>query len=209
MSLQAMIWALHLTPEQLGEVSPAAHLTLIAVADCAGPDGEAAWPSAQRLADVRSCSVRTIRRHLEQLEEAGLIRRGNQKIVSHLRKDRRPIVWDLPIKPVDNSPERGDTLDIPLPPRGDTHGTHGVTPVVTQTVLEPYVDSKYSSTDRGDTFSTALEVDIPDRDCIHGQAMLWYDDRKTKRRLPMCPYCRKVVLRGGVPTLEPLEATHA
>lgn len=213
-----MVWALGLGPDRLGDVAPAAHITLIAIANCADADGRNAWPSAQTLAEQRTLSVRTIRRHLEQLEDAGLLTRGNQLLVRHLPSNRRPVVWDLALHPVenvaqpveksgdsvDNSASWGDTNDTPEGLWGVTPRHSGVTPGVTQTVLEPVISSNHLTQERRRELSTGDRVDFPGRDCVHGQEALWYHDKRRSMRLPRCPYCRK----SGTLLLAPVEEDH-
>lgn len=91
MSLNVITWALERAPV----TEPTQILLLIALADRARNDGTCAWPSQKWLANRARCSDRTVRRHLAALEEAGLIRRGDQRVVSHFRADLRPVVWDL------------------------------------------------------------------------------------------------------------------
>lgn len=96
MSLSAMVWALKHAPV----TDPHEHLVLIGLADHAGDDGTGARPSATTLAEYARCSVRTVRYRLKALEAAGLIRRGDQRSVEHLRADRRPVVYDLMVNGV-------------------------------------------------------------------------------------------------------------
>lgn len=134
-----MVWALNCdsTPD------PLAKLVLIGLANHADSAGCAAWPAAEKLAEYAGCSVRSVRRKTSDLEDAGLIVRGDQGIVEHLRADRRPVVWDLVTgglfaPPVRKS--RGDTRVRPdnLSPRdGVTATTARGDTAVTQTVLEP------------------------------------------------------------------------
>lgn len=92
MSLRAMLWALEHAPV----TNPARLVVLLALADCAKDDGTAAWPTQERLAERSRCSTRSVRRYLKDLEEIdGVIRRGDQELVAHLRRDQRPVVWDL------------------------------------------------------------------------------------------------------------------
>jgi DNA-binding transcriptional ArsR family regulator len=55
------------------EVSSAAKLTLVGLANHCGPDGEHAWPSVARLARYAQVTPRQVQRHLRDLEEAGLV----------------------------------------------------------------------------------------------------------------------------------------
>lgn len=86
-----MNWALTFAPVENAQE----HVILIALADRAHDDGTCAWPSQDWLARRARCSTRTVRRHLKSMEDRGLIRRGDQRHVEHIRSDSRPIVWDL------------------------------------------------------------------------------------------------------------------
>lgn len=91
MTLKAMVWVLDDAP-----VTDAQSLAvLLALAEQAHEDGTGAYPSHATLARRGRCSVSTVQRRLAELEEAGLIRRGDQSIVSRFPANRRPIVWDL------------------------------------------------------------------------------------------------------------------
>lgn len=148
--MRCVTWALEKAPVQ----DPTQVLLLIALADRASDDGTGSWPSAAWLAERARCSVRTVRRHMIELEQAGIIRRGDQRSVQHLRGDRRPVVWDLAMEV--ESTSRGDivaprevtagqsvtsspgvNLSRRENPRGDTGGIHGVTAVAHKPSLEP------------------------------------------------------------------------
>ena len=91
MSLRAITWVMNEAP-----VDDARQLLILyALADRAHDDGTCAWPSQEWIAERARCTSRTVRNHLQKLEEDGLISRGDQQHVAHIRKDRRPIVWDL------------------------------------------------------------------------------------------------------------------
>lgn len=124
MSIEATAWALNV------ETVPdsTARVILLGLANHAGRDGSAAWPSVATLAAYAVCSTRTVQRKLRDLETRGLLRRGDQRLVNHLPADRRPTVYDLPIGAsiCHPAPDHGVT---PVSERGDTAGTHGVTPV--------------------------------------------------------------------------------
>lgn len=91
MSLQAILWVMHKAP-----VEPNAKFrTLLELANFADDEGRAAFPSRGRLAERTGLSSGSIARHLRALESDGLIRRGDQSLVQHYRRDRRPVVWDL------------------------------------------------------------------------------------------------------------------
>lgn len=95
MSFEAVGWALRTAPAKGN-----AQVVLIALAERAGGDFgpfEAAFPSHQTLAQEAQVSASTVKRVLRDLEERGVIRRGNQNIpqVLGFRPDRRPVVWNL------------------------------------------------------------------------------------------------------------------
>lgn len=154
MSTQAVAWALD--ARQTGPISPDVRLVLVKLADHASPDGRGAYPSTVTLAEHLGITPRSVKRSLAQLRDAGLIGVGDQRLVEHIRGDRRPVVYDLALDGVqlvikatgevvdiggepyreergDGSvtPSRRDTNVTPQPvdnpPRGDTRGRHGVT----------------------------------------------------------------------------------
>lgn len=93
-----MSWALSL-PVQALKDSSARHV-LLCLANYAGTDGRGAFPSATTLSDDTGLSERTVRAKLEVLRVSGLIIPGNQALAAVYieRHDRRPVVYDLPIK---------------------------------------------------------------------------------------------------------------
>jgi hypothetical protein len=95
MSVQAMAWAMSQT---LTTHPPSRHVLLI-LANYAGQDGQAAFPSVATLAGHTGLAERTIQNCLKKLEACGAIARGNQGIAAvHIdRADRRPVVYDLPL----------------------------------------------------------------------------------------------------------------
>lgn len=159
MSYQASSWALREAPVGGDSTS---RTILMAIAEYADPRGCGAWPSVDTLSVLSRKSRRTVLRKLAVLERSGVIRRGDQRIVGHLRADRRPTVWDLCMRPTGESGlpvaseqrilaqvemdgvtnmtprenERGDTGDTPSNPRGDKMVLHGVTPVTPNTKKE-------------------------------------------------------------------------
>ena len=131
MSLRMMLWAL----EEASVDDPTELLVLIALAERADENGRDAFPSREWLAERARVSVRTVTRRLNSLEGRGVISRGDQEKVAHIRADQRPIVWDIP---------RGDNLSRGVTPGSTTcHlGSNDVSPEVerrvtvdTQTVL--------------------------------------------------------------------------
>ena len=139
MSLQAMVWALKTAPVP----DPIAHLVLIGLADHAADDGTAARPSVAVLAEYARCSPRSVQRKLRDLEECGLIWKGDQRLVEHLRSDRRPAVYDLNLRgvtvsrPVDNGVTENGLRGATLDETGCQAGPNGATRLADRTVLEP------------------------------------------------------------------------
>ena len=119
MSVQAMAWAI----EQRRETDPTARHLLLAMGNYADKTGRNCFPSVATLASDTGLSERTIRQKLAQLEAAGLIRRGNQRIaeVEIARADRRPVVYNLDL------PEaRGAAVAPRYKERGAADGVNGV-----------------------------------------------------------------------------------
>lgn len=93
MSVQAMTWAL----QQQEVVESHARHVLLCLANYADQDGRAAFPSVSRLATDTGLSTRTVQYRLRELEQTGVIRRGNQAIpVAYInQRDRIPVCYDL------------------------------------------------------------------------------------------------------------------
>lgn len=97
MSWQATSWALREAPCP----NASARLVLIALADRCQPDGRSAWPTIETLMAEAHCSRATVKRALHDMEELGIIRRGDQSLSAHdehggwLAPQWRPIVWEL------------------------------------------------------------------------------------------------------------------
>lgn len=96
MSWQATSWALREAPCP----NASARLVLIALADRCQPDGRSAWPTIETLMAEAHCSRATVKRALHDMEELGVIRRGDQSLSCHdehggwLAPQWRPIVWE-------------------------------------------------------------------------------------------------------------------
>ena len=95
MSMKALEWAMYDVPAEM--VKGALLRILLLLADHADTQGRGAFPSQKRIVALTGYSRRTIQNGLHDLEKAGLIRRGDQRITEHLGK-YRPIVWDLAMK---------------------------------------------------------------------------------------------------------------
>ncbi|WAB09153.1 helix-turn-helix DNA binding protein [Arthrobacter phage Eesa] len=139
MSLTAMVWAL----KTADVPDPISHLVLIGLADHADDDGRNARPSVGLLADYARCSPRSVQRKLRTLEDWGLIWQGDQRIVEHLRSDRRPVVYDLNLRGVSvshavkNGVTENDERGAKLDQTGCQAGPNGATRLADRTVLEP------------------------------------------------------------------------
>lgn len=100
MSREAVAWAMNEAPV----TTPAEFAVLVCMADRARKDGTGAWESQATLARKSRCGARTVRLVLRNMEEAGVIRRGDQSETDHLPANRRTVVWDL------NLDARGATI---------------------------------------------------------------------------------------------------
>jgi hypothetical protein len=139
-------WALREAPV----TDTSAVLVLVGLANHASDEGTDAYPSRATLARYARCSVRTVQTKLNLLEKEGVIRRGDQQKVAHLRGDRRPVVYDLnyavkKVHPVD------DVQDLPA--ENDVQDLH---PVAVDDVqnLHPVADGVQSVQERGEIYDT-------------------------------------------------------
>jgi hypothetical protein len=142
MSLKAMVWALDTAHVD----DPGQLLVLIALAERADDQGRNAWPGKAWLAERARCSTRTVQRHLQALRARALIEEGDQRLVDHIRPDRRPTVYDLVMTRGDNASPREDCgkpihEGTPTSPRdterGDIDDTNGETTVSPKPSLLP------------------------------------------------------------------------
>lgn len=70
-------------------------LVLVGLANHADKSGRCAFPSLTTVAAYACCSKRTVQRHIAVLLNEGRLREGDQRLVAHLPKDRRPVVYDV------------------------------------------------------------------------------------------------------------------
>ena len=93
MSLKALLWVLYdIPPKKI----PNSDFRIMAIlADHADPEGRGAWPHYKTIARLAGCSVSNVKHRILELEDKGLIRRGDQHLVDHLPKGKHPVVWDL------------------------------------------------------------------------------------------------------------------
>ena len=100
MGVEAISWALNLAPvpaDRGGQPSSACKFVLVGLANHAGPDGTAAFPSVATLVRYTGLSERTVRTCLDRLAAEGIISPCDPGIVAARikRADRRPQGWDL------------------------------------------------------------------------------------------------------------------
>lgn len=166
LSKAAVLWVLYEAP------GVPAHLlsTLIAVAAHTDQDGKGAYISAATVAEITRKTERNARKDLAKLTRLGLLLPGNQRIVAHIRADRRPNVYDLPMP-------RGVAQDTPSSPNGVSQATargvaqspNGVSRATPEEVL------KTSGTARGRASADGARAGAP--------------EPATPRRAPPCPEC--------------------
>lgn len=138
---------------------------LIILADYYNPAFGYAWPTTQTLADDAEIDVRSILRHLHNLEQAGFITINHNSTGDRRRRNTYSFnfhqVWALPDSKLDS--DDGDNLspvtDDQCPdPTGDIDGPEQVTPVATtgdtgasvtniEPIREPRGDPAPSSSD--------------------------------------------------------------
>lgn len=106
MSWQATLWTANLPHSRVGHVP---FRVLMLLADHAHEDGTSAWFHVEVIADKLEVSQRTVYRGLAALKEGGLIREGDQRLVSHIPENKRPKVYDLNVNGI------FDAKDTPAP----------------------------------------------------------------------------------------------
>lgn len=143
MSVEAIAWALNHAPD----LPPSLLGTLIGLANHAHADGTGAYPTQGTLAWYTRKDERQVRRDLKKLQDLKLIERGDQRMVAHIPRDERPVVYTLcvwrmrdprprpgrpgrpaketPAQPVDNAGGNPGTSAPPLFMDPDTVGQTG------------------------------------------------------------------------------------
>ena len=88
-----------LPPEWVETEAPVAdvyeRVILLVLAGRADLDGSNSYPSQDTMARSALCDTETVKRRLRAMQRRGLIARGDQRLVAHIRKDRRPVVYDV------------------------------------------------------------------------------------------------------------------
>lgn len=99
MSLRALTWAIYDIAPTLTDAS--AYRILLVLADEADNDGRGVYLSSATIAERTGLSQRTVATKLKDLENMGIVRRGDQNLVAYLPANRRPVVRDLNMIPED------------------------------------------------------------------------------------------------------------
>jgi len=118
MTLQALVWATVEAPD----VPTHCLAVLQGLANHAKEDGRDAYPSVELLSYYARKSERAVARDLAELEERGLIRRGDQRAAFRIPAQYRPTVWDLAV-------ERKRDAYVPRRLRGESPPEHPSSPV--------------------------------------------------------------------------------
>jgi Helix-turn-helix domain len=129
-SVEAISWALNLPPVpagQGGQPSSACKFVLVGLANHAGPDGTAAFPSVATLVRYTGLSERTVRTCLDRLEADGIIAPCDPDIVAARikRADRRPKGWDLDLSLNRDAMAKAGTGEPERPAEADKPGRRG------------------------------------------------------------------------------------
>lgn len=151
---------------------PLAFRVLVKLANVADQDGKRAFRAKSSIADELGVSARSVQRAFRELEEAHLLRLGDQRLVSHLPANRRPVVYDIVMG-------RRGAVQITL--SGETTGetefstedddtppgeTTGETTVVRHKELRELVNSSTQSNHRGALVCAHPRID--ERHCSWG-----------------------------------------
>lgn len=136
-----MSWAL----DQQIIADPTARHVLLCLSNYANQDGRGAFPSVDTLKADTGLSERTIRYKLDDLEAAGVIRRGSPAIVAAYidRKDKRPICYDIVMRGAPDAPRDGDGVQMATE-RGANDNTTGCSSC-TQSTIDPSVEPSSKS----------------------------------------------------------------
>lgn len=136
-----MSWAL----DQQIIADPTARHVLLCLSNYANQDGRGAFPSVDTLKADTGLSERTIRYKLDDLEAAGVIRRGSPAIVAAYidRKDKRPICYDIVMRGATDAPRDGDGVQMETE-RGANDNTTGCSSC-TQSTIDPSIEPSSKS----------------------------------------------------------------
>lgn len=151
MSLQAMNWVLYdIDPDELEQSE---FRILLMMADHADTEGCGVWLGAAKISKLSRLSLRQVRYALRHLQDKGIIRRGDQRLVKHLPGNKRPVVYDLVMDEdrgatiAHQTEEQGCNVTAPRKDSlGCNSGATGVQHDCTQTQYkeEPYKPREYA-----------------------------------------------------------------
>jgi DNA-binding transcriptional MocR family regulator len=209
-SIEAINWALNHAPIPTDRKDASAlAVTLIALANHAGPDGCEAFPSVERMTQYTRLSRRTVQRALRSLEELGLIRKGNTRYRDARieRADLRPQVYDLVLSAgLSTGSGTGRQDDTPLTSTGRQQSPNGASAATKRGVsMTPETSFNHQGTKRGQARDRARaensaippvcgQCDARDSDPVSAR-VVWLDDDCT--RSTPCPRCHPHAARTG------------
>lgn len=125
MSVKLLSWVLEEVPQKHPTLDPTARLILLILADHFNDHEGAAWPSHGRVAKMAGVTEETVRRHLRNMEEMGL--------VSSKPREGRSNLYVIP-----PTPTRGVEEEPPTPTRGTPLMGEGVPPTPARGVSPIY-----------------------------------------------------------------------
>ncbi|QQQ74773.1 helix-turn-helix domain-containing protein [Saccharothrix sp. 6-C] len=207
MSIEAINWALNHAPipTDRKDASTLA-ITLIALANHAGPDGTDAFPSVDLMTTYTRLSRRTVQRSLRSLEDLGLIRKGNTRVRDARieRADWRPQVYNLVLSArlsTGQPTERQDGTPLTRTGRRQrTNGVSGATKRGVSTTPEPSFNrpgNRPAPSAPGGRSAVSPECgqcDARPGDPISAR-VIWADEDRT--RSTPCPRCAPQRLGGA------------
>jgi hypothetical protein len=204
-----MAWAI----EQQDVRDAHARHVLLCLANYADNNGKAAFPSTATLVEDTGMSESTIRRKLDQLEQAGLIVKGNQAVVAAYiaRGDRRPVCYDMSMKKrgvaVTGRDSRGVTEMVtgcqPESNGVSNEGSRGVTvtPNPSLTVLEPSLNQKHTAAARpaGTRKNAPAKTSIPENFAVSDRVAAWAEENgHTQIEVHLASFIGKCKAKGYV-----------
>lgn len=195
MSHQAVQWVLRDAPD----LPPSCFAVLMGLAWHAGETGRDAYPSEPTLAGYARKTVRQVRRDLRDLEDGGLIRRGDQGAVGHLLPQYRPTVYDLamdrtPMSGLEGTPVSGPDR-TPRAARPDMGDQPDRTPMSANMSLER--DRKDLSLRADPVASLAAHVGADEREI---QLLIDKLENDPAVKAPL-PYLRACHANGDLPAM--------
>ncbi|MCI1218514.1 helix-turn-helix domain-containing protein [Bifidobacterium crudilactis] len=187
MSVGAVDWAIRFAP--VGSDQPARAI-LISLANLVDDEGHNAHPSAKKLAQWNEMGVSTVRRKLKYLEEQGLIRRGDQRMVAHFDPYHRPVVWDLCLdrkRQVEFTFGDDITASRGGRPRGAVEGTGNSMPAVGTTPSAKPTSIAGGGFDDANVKETPSRVDTGFHSCDSGEVSVPTHGTSLVRDNPLPP----------------------